>query len=217
METYGKMTGQEINCEKSALTFSHNTPDTIKKIIAQCLGIPLEKGLGKYLGVPTEWSRSKKEVFSVLVSRMEKLCQAWKGLALSQAGKETMLKSVFQGYPTYIMSCFLLPKGTTKKMNSRLNAFFWGGDMEKKAIPWRKGSVLTAPKQEGGMGFKDFHQFNMALLVKQGWKILNGKEETWIKLLKGLYFPYGDFMEAEKGRRIPIGTDSSDDDWVWHF
>ncbi|CAL1375417.1 unnamed protein product [Linum trigynum] len=158
------------------------------------------------LGVPTEWGRSKKEVFAGLIARMENMGQSWKSLALSQAGKETLLKAVYQSYPTYLMSCYLIPKGTTKIMDARLRAFFWGGNMDKGSIHWRKGSVLTALKHEGGMGFKDFHQFNLALLAKQGWRILNGDQETWVRLLKGLYFLNSDFMNAGKGRKPS---------WIW--
>ncbi|CAN1125118.1 Uncharacterized mitochondrial protein AtMg00310 [Linum perenne] len=64
------------------------------------------------------------------------------------------------------MSCFLLPKTLTKKMDSLLRDFFWGGSMTKRSIHWTSKTNLTNPKAIGGLGFKDFHSFNLALLVK---------------------------------------------------
>ncbi|CAN1325060.1 Uncharacterized mitochondrial protein AtMg00310 [Linum perenne] len=147
-----------------------------------------------------------KEVFIFLIPRMEKLVQSWKSMTLSHGGKETLLKSVLQIIPTYIMSCFLLPKHMTKKMNSLPRAFFWGGSVNKKVIHWTKGSVLSKPKQLGGLGFKEFHDFNLALLAKQGWRLTLEPDQLWAKLLKALYFPRCDFMQAGKGKRAS---------WIW--
>ncbi|CAN1152069.1 Putative ribonuclease H protein At1g65750 [Linum perenne] len=137
---------------------------------------------------------------------MEKLGQSWKSLSLSHGGRETLLKSVYQSIPTYIMSCFLLPKDITNKMDSRLNAFFWGGSMTKKSIHWTKASILTKPKSAGGMGFKNFRMFNLALMAKQGWRIISNPNQTWVRFLKGLYFPNNNFMEASKGKHAS---------WIW--
>ncbi|CAN1262989.1 Uncharacterized mitochondrial protein AtMg00310 [Linum perenne] len=203
---YGAITGQEINRTKSSVFFSKNTPDSIQ---ADIIGVANFQGLAehsKYLGVPTEWGRSKAQTFNYLIERMEKQGQAWKGLLLSHAGKMTLLKAVIQAIPTYIMSLFLLPKKMINRMNSLLRRFFWSGSMTKKAIHWCKGSKLCDSKSSGGVGFKEFGMFNTALLARQGWRLLNQPDTLWAKLLKSLYFPSGDFLTASKGRRPS---------WIW--
>ncbi|CAN1336742.1 Uncharacterized mitochondrial protein AtMg00310 [Linum perenne] len=94
------------------------------------------------------------------------------------------------------MSCFLLQEYLTNKMDSRLRAFFWGGSINRKSIHWIKRAILTKPKLEGGLGFKDFRTFNLALLAKQGWRLIQEDEKPWEKLLKGLYFNDTDFLQA---------------------
>ncbi|CAN1827299.1 Putative ribonuclease H protein At1g65750, partial [Linum perenne] len=154
MEKYANLTGQTINPDKSSTMFSKNTPNALREIIKNHLGFRRVVPFGKYLGVPSEWGGSKKEVFRYLIERIENLGQSWKSLSLSHGGKETLLKAVYQSIPTYIMSCFLLLKDMTNKMNSRLNVFFWGRSMQRKTIHWAKGSILTKPKAKGGLGFK---------------------------------------------------------------
>lgn len=56
------------------------------------------------------------------------------------------------------------------------------------------------------MGFKDFTTFNIAMLAKQGWKILNNPEDLWIRMLKGIYFSNSSFLEAKKSARSS---------WAW--
>ncbi|CAN1761157.1 Transposon TX1 uncharacterized 149 kDa protein [Linum perenne] len=206
METYANITGQSINTQKSAIMFTRHTPQALKDLIAHGLGIPCSPDFGKYLGVPSEWGGPKKDVFKYLLSKMEALGESWKSQCMSHGGKEVLLKAVYQSIPTYIMSCFLLPKDLTNKMNMRLRAFFWGGSMTKKTIHWTNGDTLTKPKWEGGLGFKDFHTFNLALLAKQGWRLTQNGDQLWARLLKGMYFKDKDFLQASKG---------SCPSWIW--
>ncbi|CAL1374667.1 unnamed protein product [Linum trigynum] len=203
---YGGITGQEINADKSSIFFSKNTPDALKGIITNKLGFSPSICHDKYLGVPSVWGRSKKETFLFLLERMEKKGDSWKSLLLSLGGKEVLLKAVIQAIPTYLMSIFLLPLSLTNKMDSLLKRFFWAGSMKKKSIHRCDARTLEKPKEEGGLGFKNFHLFNVALIGKQVWRILENPDALWVRLLKGLYFGDGDFFSASKGRN---GS------WIW--
>ena len=47
------------------------------------------------------------------------------------------------------------------------------------------------------MGFKKLHQFNLALLTKQGWRLQSDQNSLTYKVLKAKYFPRYDFVEAK--------------------
>lgn len=65
---------------------------------------------------------------------------------------------------------------------------------------------MAAPKNLGGNGFKNFSGFNKTLLVKQCWRLISNLDSLWGKVLKALYFPWGDFLRASRGGRPS---------WVW--
>lgn len=77
--------------------------------------------------------------------------------------------------------------------------------MKGRFIAWSK---LVVAKEEGGMGFRDFECFNLALLAKQAWRIVTNPNEFWVEILKGLYFPHTDFLFATKGSRASWGWSS---------
>ena len=86
---------------------------------------------------------------------------------LSRSGKEILLKSVVHSMQTYATSVFLLPKSLCEEIQTMMNAFWWTSSRDKglKWISWEK---LYIPKKFGGMGFRLLHEFNLALLAKQG-------------------------------------------------
>lgn len=55
---------------------------------------------------------------------------------LSQAGKETLLKSVIIALPVFAMSCFRLPKTVIKNINNIMANYWWSSDSHIRKIHW---------------------------------------------------------------------------------
>ncbi|XP_074342659.1 uncharacterized protein LOC141680292 [Apium graveolens] len=46
------------------------------------------------------------------------------------------------------------------------------------------------------MGFRELGKFNLTMLAKQGWRLLNNENSLVTAMMKARYFPYGDFLVA---------------------
>ena len=88
------------------------------------------------------------------------------GEATLNRGKEILLKAVAQSIPVFAMSVFCLPKGVCKDIMDVIAQYWWGDDEENKKMHWFSWWKLCIPKCDGGLGFRDLHSFNLALLAK---------------------------------------------------
>jgi hypothetical protein len=50
------------------------------------------------------------------------------------------------------------------------------------------------------MGFRDVKHFNIAMLGKQGWRLMTAPNTLCARVLKGKYFPNDDFLNAKNKR-----------------
>jgi len=79
-----------------------------------------------------------------------------------------LIKSVVQAILTYVMSSFLLPMGLCEHIESMISEFWWGSKQGERKIHLIKWETLCKEKKKGGIGFRTFHKFNLAMLSKQG-------------------------------------------------
>lgn len=75
--------------------------------------------------------------------------------------------------------------------------FLWGNYKKTSGIRWKKWSRLCHSKSEGGLGFQKLHEFNIALLGKQGWRLIHNPDCLMAKMLKASYFKNSHFLESK--------------------
>ncbi|GAU14634.1 hypothetical protein TSUD_96980 [Trifolium subterraneum] len=196
LKIYEEASGQEINLSKSEVFFSRNISSAAQEDLSNLMGVKHVMGTGTYLGLPSMVGRSKKQTFAFIKDRIWKRINSWRSRPLSRAGKEIMIKSVLQAIPAYVMNIYLLPDSLINDIERMINAFWWGGGDNNKGIRWLAWNKLTCTKEEGGLGFRDFQKFNMAMVAKQGWKFLNNPNSLVARIFKARYFPRSSFLDS---------------------
>ena len=69
---------------------------------------------------------------------------------------------------------------------------------DERKIHWQRWEKLTRSKKDGGMGFKDLRALNLAMLAKQGWRLLHDDNSLVYQCLKARYFPRTHFFDAKE-------------------
>ncbi|XP_059458269.1 uncharacterized protein LOC132187853 [Corylus avellana] len=201
LEVYEKASGQQLNRSKTSIFFSKNTKIEAKTVILNAAGVISTDRYEKYLGLPALIGRSKVSAFTNITGKIWERINGWKEKFLSQAGKEVLLKAVVQSIPTFTMSVFQLPKTLCKEINAMMAKFWWGHKENDSRIAWMSWHKMGMAKESGGLGFRDLEMFNLALLAKQGWRIMTNPNTLVATILREKYYPHGNFLEANLGRK----------------
>lgn len=122
--------------------------------------------------------------------------KGWKIKLLSKAAKEILIKAVLQAVPTYAMACFDLTKSLCDSISQMVCKFWWANQDEDDRHHWVSWEKMTLPKEQGGLGFRDLHSFNMAMLSRQIWRLIQAPESLCARVLQAKYFPEGDILKA---------------------
>ncbi|XP_074301425.1 uncharacterized protein LOC141632812 [Silene latifolia] len=199
LRRYEDASGQLVSLAKTTVSFSKGIPLQKRSNLATRLGIVEVQEQERYLGLPTVVGKLKKVLTDILRDKLSKRLSGWRGKILSRAGKEVLIKAVTNSLPTYVMSIFKIPVNFCDELKSLISRFWWGFEEGKKGISWVAWSRLCQSKSRGGMGFRDFYLFNMALLGKQVWRLLTEPDGLWARVMRARYYPEGDIMTAELG------------------
>ncbi|XP_058774462.1 uncharacterized protein LOC131648749 [Vicia villosa] len=199
LTTYELASGQVVNANKSEVSFSGNIGEDARDRIRAKLGFRGVNNHSRYLGLPVVFGRSKKEVFKLVAERVWKKFKGWKENFLSRAGKEVLIKAVAQAIPTYIMSCYHLPESCCKEIEALLAKFCWGSKDGERKIHWIRWERLAHCKGDGGIGFQGICDFNISLLWKQYWRLLQANGSLMERFFKGRYYPQYSLSDAQCG------------------
>jgi ribonuclease HI len=141
------------------------------------------------------------------LDRVSQKIEGWRAKTLSQAGRTVLIKSVASTIPSYAMSSFLIPRSISTSLDRIFKNFWWGFPIHKsRNLSLKSWNSICSPKDEGGLGFRKMHDFNLALIAKLGWKLLSNSDCLWVNQLQRKYIKYGDFLSA------PATHSSS---WLW--
>lgn len=206
---FSRISGEVINYNKSHILFSPNTPNRFKRFMRSIIGTPSADTLGKYLGCNIEVDGRSATKYQPLVEKVEKKVSSWHHLSLSHAGKILLINSILAVLSLNVLSTFLIPKKTVDNLNLIFARFLWSGSRDSRPgqFFWKSKKTLELPKGGGGLGIRNVHLFNKALLAKQVMRIHNSKQALISQILLSKYknSPINIALQGAKLGRVSWG------------
>ncbi|KAL8121460.1 hypothetical protein AgCh_018259 [Apium graveolens] len=184
-QVFEQASGQKVNVDKSSVFFNRNTGSDLKQELCNKLHFNEANENISYLGIPSLITRSKSAVFGYVKEKLQDRVHGWDKKQISKGGKEILIKSVGQTHPNYTMIVFLLPVETCKDLERTMSRYWWKSDGKKeKGIHWFSWDKLWSRKANGGIRFCNVRDFNIALLRKQAWRIIQFPEKLVSQVFK---------------------------------
>ena len=120
-----------------------------------------------YLGAPLFLSKAPSKDFKYLADRLQTKLIGWRSKTLSRAGRTTLIKSVAQAIPNYVMSSFSIPYSVCDKLDALSCRFWWKSKSQNGLfLALTAWDNLCKPTCKGGLGFRKAKDSNDALLAK---------------------------------------------------
>lgn len=200
LKLFEQASGQKVSVEKSSVFFSTNVIPYNRINICQVLLMNEADMHSKYLGLPNLLGQKKSVLLGFLKEKLENKIRVWERNLVSKSGQEILIKMVGQALPTYAMSVFLLPMELIRSLEKMLTKYWWNSTQRgKNKIHWASWEKLCKHKSIGGLDFRDFRSFNLAMLGKQGWRFLTNPDSLVSRVYKAKYFRNENFLDAQLG------------------
>ncbi|KAJ9561591.1 hypothetical protein OSB04_006751 [Centaurea solstitialis] len=205
LSLFASCSGLVPNLEKSDVFFG-NVPMDVRAAILTCL--PFRSGTFpiRYLGLPLSPVSLKTADYGVLITKVKHRLQNWKTKFLSFGGRKQLIVSVLQSLQLYWMAIFMLPSGIVHDIERLFRDFLWAqGDPSRGRckVAW---SMVCRPVECGGLGFRRLGIWNRALIAKNLWAIITGRECLWVAWARSYSLHNAQFWTARKTSR-----------WSWLF
>lgn len=109
------------------------------------MGCKVEKLPTIYLGLPLGAMKNEQRIWQGVLDSCSSRLTTWRKQYLSFGGRLTLISSVLDGTPAYLMSLFQLPVSVEKRLNTMRSNFLWEGNVEKRKIhlvKWQKVMIV---------------------------------------------------------------------------
>ena len=83
-----------------------------------------------YLGMPLGSKSKAWNIWNLVIEKCEKKLTGWIYKYISLGGRITLINSVLDALPTYMMSIFPIPNGVIQRLDKIRRDFLWKGTEE---------------------------------------------------------------------------------------
>ncbi|VFQ73486.1 unnamed protein product [Cuscuta campestris] len=186
LNEYQLVSGQTINYSKRSFMMGSKPNSLAISKLERLLGMSHKTYPFTYLGIPIDLGITRQIHCANLISSFDTKLNGWYQKNLDQAGRLVLINHVLNTLPNYFLASNTMPKSIKRLLDQKMARFWWGG--KHHWISWQK---LCAPKEEGGLGTRDFKSLENAFSLKLWWKYHNDNG-LWARLMKAKYWRNGE-------------------------
>ena len=161
----------------------------------------------RYLGAPLVTTKLSASDCKPLVEGITSKIRHWASKLLSFAGRLQLIQSVICSCQSFRNGLFILPKKVLKEVEKLMRRFLWKGPSLTTGgvkVVWED---VTLPLEEGGLGIKKLHEWNVAAMGKHIWQLcLSSHTSSWASWSRA------NLLKGRSLWEISIPNDSS---WTW--
>ncbi|WMV59186.1 hypothetical protein MTR67_052571 [Solanum verrucosum] len=179
------VSGLHINWNKSFLYPVNVVPDLSS--LARTLGGRIGDLPTTYLGMPLGANNRPLGIWNGVIEKCERRLVNWKSQYLSLGGRLTLINSVLDSMPSYMMSLFPIPDGVIDRLDALRRNFLWEGNSETKKFHLVKWAALIGNKQVGGLEVRNLKTQNQCLLMKWLWRLASNEQALWKEVIQAKY------------------------------
>lgn len=204
LDDFASWSGLEMNKEKTEL-FTAGL-DQQESFAISRLGFSSGSLPIRYLGLPLMSRKLKISEYTPLIAKISASFKMWATKTLSFAGRLQLLSTVISGMVNFWFSCFILPKGCIKQIESLCTKFLWSGNIELRKTAKVAWSTVCLPKDEGGLGLRNFMVWNQVLCLRFIWLLFSNKSSLWADWHRHYSLARNSFWAVQE---------SQQDSWMW--
>lgn len=97
------------------------------------------------------------------------------------------------------MNLFLIPQEVCDSIEVQLIGFWWGHGQESRVIRWKTWDKMCVMNEAGGLGFRQFKNFNISTLAMQGWRLIINDNPLVSTCIRAKYISDRNFVAAKLG------------------
>ena len=170
LKDFSELSGLIPNNDKSCIFFTGSNYDYQQSLLNL---FPFTQGAlpVRYLGVPLITTKLTAHDCKVLVEAITRRIGNWTTKFLSFAGRIQLIQSVLCSMQSFWNGLFILPKKIITQVEQIIRRFLWKGPQLSTGGAKVAWADLTFPLDEGGLGIKRLHTWNVAAMGKHIWNL----------------------------------------------
>lgn len=204
LSSFKTLSGLEMNTEKSAV-YTAGLDDTESEE-TRAFGFVNGTFPFRYLGLPLLHRKLRRSDYSPLIDKVASRFNHWATKTLSFAGRLQLISSVIYSTVNFWLSSFILPKCCLKTIEQMCNRFLWNNDIEKKGGAKVSWTVVCLPKNEGGLGLRNFWTWNKTLNLRLIWMLFARRNSLWVAWNHATRLQNANFWNVEAANHHS---------WIW--